>query len=220
MVPSQCDSPPVSGRPRGFSDLRTGSCGAEKRLVRRTMVADLVSIAVKVMDYALKHPNMVQGAANRIQSGWQAWSDRQQVLKGRVNLDSQQKAIEKACQLCIRKSEEEQRRVVAFVAALYLQHGGQIERAAQVGGSLRKKFGVSWFPHVAEHELRFALDVDPELEGFVEALIREGQAVPERQLVPTGQIPGTGTSSAPGIGTVSALPTGVALTFRSFLKGL
>jgi hypothetical protein len=41
-----------------------------------------------------------------------------------------------------------------------------ISRAAQVGGSLRKRFGVTWFPLIKERELRYALDVNEELVDF------------------------------------------------------
>ena len=46
-----------------------------------------------------------------------------------------------------------------------MQH--EIERAAQVGGSLLKRFGKSFFPHIKDRELRFALDVDSELENYL-----------------------------------------------------
>ncbi|GJD18292.1 hypothetical protein RIVM261_032480 [Rivularia sp. IAM M-261] len=55
--------------------------------------------------------------------------------------------------------------VVAYVTALYMQH--EIHRAAQVGGSLLKRFGKSYFPHIKDRELRFALEVDSELENYL-----------------------------------------------------
>jgi hypothetical protein len=42
----------------------------------------------------------------------------------------------------------------------------EINRAAQVGGTLRKRFGITWFPHIKERELRYALDVNEELVDF------------------------------------------------------
>jgi len=81
-----------------------------------------------------------------------------------VNLQSCQEAIERAIESCIRREEESLARVAAFVNALYLQH--KIYRAAQVGGSLRKRFSPSWFPHIQEREERYALEVDKDLEEY------------------------------------------------------
>ena len=88
-----------------------------------------------------------------------------QESSGNVNRDDLEKAIKKTCSTCTRKNIDEQLRVTAFVTALYMQN--DIKRAAQVGGSLRKRFGVTWFPHIKERELRYALDVDKELEEYL-----------------------------------------------------
>ena len=84
--------------------------------------------------------------------------------RSEVNLQSCQEAIERAIESCIRREEESLARVAAFVNALYLQH--KIYRAAQVGGSLRKRFSPSWFPHIQEREERYALEVDKDLEEY------------------------------------------------------
>ena len=88
-----------------------------------------------------------------------------QVKTGNVNLHSPEKAIKIAISTCLRKDKDSQTKVAAFITGLYLQH--KIERAAQVGGSLLKHFGKSWFPHIADRELRFALQVDSELEKYL-----------------------------------------------------
>jgi uncharacterized membrane protein YkvA (DUF1232 family) len=82
-----------------------------------------------------------------------------------VNLQSCDEAIKSAIESCIRKEDESLIRVAAFVNALYVQH--KIHRAAQVGGSLRKRFGLSWFPHIKEREDRYALEVDKDLEEYL-----------------------------------------------------
>ncbi|WP_156481546.1 hypothetical protein [Anabaena sp. 4-3] len=87
-----------------------------------------------------------------------------QETSGNVNRDNLTQAIEKACSSCTRNNFHDQARVSAFLTALYMQN--DIRRAAQVGGSLRKRFGVTWFPHIKERELRYAIDVDKELEDF------------------------------------------------------
>lgn len=88
-----------------------------------------------------------------------------QVKTGNVNLHSPKTAVKLATSTCLRRDSDSQAKVSAFVAGLYLQH--EIERAAQVGGSLLKRFGKSWFPHIKNRELRFALEVDPELENYL-----------------------------------------------------
>lgn len=88
-----------------------------------------------------------------------------QVVTGNVNLHSPEDSVEIAINTCIRNDKESQARVAAFVTALYLQY--EIERAAQVGGSLLKRFGKSWFPHIKDRELHFALNVDSELEEYL-----------------------------------------------------
>ncbi|TVP62120.1 MAG: hypothetical protein EA343_12145 [Nodularia sp. (in: Bacteria)] len=90
--------------------------------------------------------------------------DMIQEVSGNVNRDSLEQAVENACNSCTRKNLDDQLRITAFLTALYMQN--DIKRAAQVGGSLRKRFGVTWFPHIKERELRYALDVDQELEDF------------------------------------------------------
>jgi len=87
-----------------------------------------------------------------------------------VNLQSCQEAIKSAIESCTRKEEESLARVAAFINALYLQH--KIYRAAQVGGSLRTRFGPSWFPHIKEREERYALQVDKDLEEYLYQKIR------------------------------------------------
>jgi hypothetical protein len=88
-----------------------------------------------------------------------------QVATGNVNIHSPENAVEIAINTCLRKDRVSQIKVAAFVTALYLQY--DIERAAQVGGSLLKRFGKSWFPHIKDRELRFALEVDSELENYL-----------------------------------------------------
>jgi hypothetical protein len=87
-----------------------------------------------------------------------------QEVSGNVNRDTLEQAVEKACTSCTKKSVDDQLSVIAFVTALYMQN--DINRAAQVGGSLRKRFGITWFPHIKERELRYALDVNEELVDF------------------------------------------------------
>jgi hypothetical protein len=87
-----------------------------------------------------------------------------QEVSGNVNRDTLEKAVEKACTSCTKKGVDDQLSVIAFVTALYMQN--DISRAAQIGGSLRKRFGVTWFPHIKERELRYALDVNEELVDF------------------------------------------------------
>lgn len=88
-----------------------------------------------------------------------------QLKTGNVNLHSVEEAISIALKTCIRKDQESQREIIVFIKGLYLQYN--IERAAQVGGSLLKRFGKSWFPHIQDRELRFALKVDKDLENYL-----------------------------------------------------
>jgi hypothetical protein len=108
-----------------------------------------------------------------------------------VNLRSQQEAIELALKTCIRKDPESQLQVTAYVTALYLQYGQQDLvgggwsvsampvkfpgvfqskglRGAKVGGSLLQHFGHSYFPHIAERERKYALNVDGELLSYIQ----------------------------------------------------
>jgi hypothetical protein len=88
-----------------------------------------------------------------------------QVATGNINLHSPEASVEIAINTCLRKDRVSQIKVAAFVTALYLQY--DIERAAQIGGSLLKRFGKSWFPHIKDRELGFALEVDSELENYL-----------------------------------------------------
>lgn len=125
------------------------------------LIAALEKIAVE-MFYQL--PNDPQFRKQAYNAGVKIL-DYIQVSTGNVNLNSPEKAIEIAVDTCIRKDTDSLARVVSFVTALYLQH--DIERAAQVGGSLLKRFGKSWFPHIKNRELRFAAEVDSELEDYL-----------------------------------------------------
>lgn len=91
--------------------------------------------------------------------------DREFVKAGKVNQYDCSKAIQLAQENCIRKDRESQARVSAYIKALYKQYN--IHRAAQVGGSLLQRFGKSWFPRIHDRELRFALDVDSEIEAYM-----------------------------------------------------
>lgn len=99
-----------------------------------------------------------------------------QVWSKQVNLHTQEEAIKIALEKCLRKDYESQMKVSAFVIGLYLQHGQDIKRAAQVGGSLLKRFGRTYFPHIKDRELKFALKVDSELENYLyQELFKEEQ---------------------------------------------
>ena len=88
-----------------------------------------------------------------------------QVSTGQVNRQSCEVAITTATKSCLRQDQESLARVAAFVSALYTQH--EIYRGAQVGGSLLKRFGSSWFPRIKEREKRYALSVSKELEDYL-----------------------------------------------------
>lgn len=96
-----------------------------------------------------------------------------QVKTGQVNLHSLEEAIAIALKTCLRQDNDSRSRVAAFITGLYAEH--QIERGAQVGGSLLKRFGKSWFPHIKDRELRFALDVNSELEEYLYRQIIESK---------------------------------------------
>ncbi|BAZ80901.1 hypothetical protein PN497_00890 [Sphaerospermopsis kisseleviana CS-549] len=88
-----------------------------------------------------------------------------QVATNNVNLRSPEEDIKIALRTCIRNDTDSKARITAFVTGLHLQH--KIQRGAQVGGSLLRRFGKSYFPHINDRELRFALDVDSELENYL-----------------------------------------------------
>lgn len=115
------------------------------------------------------------------QNAIQRFLDFVQVQRGNVNLDGVDEAISKACATCLHDDMESQVKVAAYICALYFQH--DIRRAAEVGGSLRKRFGVTWFPHIKERELRFAKDVSTDLEealyGELMERIKTADATPE-----------------------------------------
>lgn len=96
-----------------------------------------------------------------------------QVKTRQVNSHSLEEAIKIALQTCLRQDNNSRSRVAAFITGLYAEH--QIERGAQVGGSLLKRFGKSWFPHIKDRELRFALDVNSELEEYLYRQIIESK---------------------------------------------
>lgn len=81
-----------------------------------------------------------------------------------VNKHSMDESIQIAIESCTFKNKEAQQEVTAFISALYQEH--HIKRAAQVGGSLLKRFGPLYFPKIKEKELRFAIEVNKELELF------------------------------------------------------
>jgi len=83
---------------------------------------------------------------------------------GLVNKHSLEVAIELALKTCTCEDKEKQQVIMAFISALY--HDNQIKRAAQVGGSLLKRFGNDYFPEIKEKELRYALDVSKQSEEF------------------------------------------------------
>lgn len=121
--------------------------------------------------------------------------DLLQVTTGNVNLRSQQEAIKIALNTCIRKDPESQLQVTAYVTALYLQYDQRNPvvgswavsaipiklpgvfkskgfRGAKVGGSLLKHFGRTYFPHIADRELKYALEVDPELLSYIQSELK------------------------------------------------
>lgn len=139
----------------------------------KQLIVELAREAVR--DLAKKAE--VDDARNAVQK----FLDFVQVQSGNVNLDGVDEAISKACATCLRDDMESQVQVAAYICALYFQH--DIRRAAEVGGSLRKRFGSAWFPHIKERELRFAKDVSPDLEealyGEIMERIKTADATPE-----------------------------------------
>lgn len=121
----------------------------------------LIQLALDFTQKALSDPE----TQYRIQDGVGQAADLLQVMTGNVNQRTERESLELALEKCIRKDLESQMRVTAFITSLYLQH--QIQRGAQVGGSLLKHFGRSWFPHIAERELKYSLTVDSELLDYI-----------------------------------------------------
>ena len=142
----------------------------------------LIQLALNLSEKVMSDPDLQEELKHQTGN----LLDFLQVTTGNVNLRSQQEAIELALKTCIRKDPESQLQVTAYVTALYLQYdqqnlvgGGwsvtaipvklpgmlqkQGLRGAQVGGSLLKHFGRTYFPHIADRELKYALDVDPQL---------------------------------------------------------
>jgi hypothetical protein len=121
----------------------------------------LIQLALDFTKKALSDPE----TQHRIQDGAGQAADLLQVMTGNVNQRTERESLELALEKCIRKDPESQMKVTAFITSLYLQH--PIQRGAQVGGSLLKHFGRSWFPHVAERELKYSLIVDSELLDYI-----------------------------------------------------
>lgn len=120
----------------------------------RKVLAQAAKVAAKEAAQEIQQANgldSVQGVLDVIQ--------RQM---GNVNLDNMEEAVVKACMSCLKDDIESQARVAAFVTGVYMQH--EIRRAAEVGGSLRERFSTAWFPHIKERELRFAKEIDSDLE--------------------------------------------------------
>jgi|GEM_PF-6025517 len=143
----------------------------------------LIQLALNLSEKVMSDPDLQEELKHQTGN----LLDFLQVTTGNVNLRSQQEAIELALKTCIRKDPKSQLQVTAYVTALYLQYGqqnlvgggwsgpavtlvklpGMLQqkglRGAQVGGSLLKHFGRTYFPHIADRELKYALDVDPQL---------------------------------------------------------
>ena len=147
----------------------------------------LIKFALELTKKVMSDPDIQRELKNKTGQ----FLDFLQVATGNVNLRSPQEAIELALKTCIRQDPASQLQVVAYVTALYLQYGqqnlvgisgtpalipGKLAdifqqkglRGAKVGGSLLKHFGRSYFPHIADRELKYALDVDPELLSYVQ----------------------------------------------------
>ncbi len=90
---------------------------------------------------------------------------------GKINKESLDEAIEIALEKCTKKDNENQIRITAFLTSLYKLH--KIERGAQVGGSLLKRFGESWFPAIKKRELSYSFDVDRDIENLFYEKLKE-----------------------------------------------
>lgn len=140
--------------------------------IQSKIAKKLIPIAIMVLGKLAKDTKVQKAAFSFAQDIFKNLFDFFQVTTGQINLQSCEEAIETAITSCIRTEEEELVRVTAFITALYAQH--KIHRGAQVGGSLRKRFGSSWFPHIKERELRYALKVDKDLEEYLYQQILSG----------------------------------------------
>lgn len=131
-----------------------------KRKMSTSQKAVIIKAALKVATKLATDPEVQKQVLNLYHGA----VDLFQMQAGKVNLHTEEEALEIALDRCIRKDDESQTYVAAFVSALYAQH--DIRRAAQVGGSLLDRFGISWFPHIKAREKRYALIVDRELEAY------------------------------------------------------
>lgn len=138
-----------------------------KNLNKEEIQEHLINFALEQINNKINDPKAreeVMKAAQKISLDifhqWQVWAKQ-------VNLHTKEEAISIALETCIRKDPENQKKVAAFVIALYSQYDQDIKRAAQVGGSLLKRFGRSYFPRIKDRELKFALPVDSELEEYL-----------------------------------------------------
>jgi len=127
----------------------------------------IINTSIKVLTELATNPNIKNNATELFRSAYDVY----QMKIGKVNLQTVEEATKSAIETCIRDDKESQVRVAAFVSAMYSQH--DIQRGAQVGGSLLKRFGTAWFPRIKERELRYSLNVDKELEDYLYSKIEQ-----------------------------------------------
>lgn len=114
----------------------------------------LLAIAEQCLIKISNDESLKQSILDKCQSA----DDWLQVKLGQVNKRTLRDAIELAVNTSIVRDEETICAIIATVSTLYAC--GQVERGADVGGTLLQKFGQETFPHIDIRELRFAKPIN------------------------------------------------------------
>jgi len=114
----------------------------------------LLAIAEECLIAISNDPALKQSILGKCQNA----DDWLQVRLGQVNKRTLRDAIELAIATSTVRDENTMLDIIATISALYACD--QVERGADVGGALLKKFGQEVFPHIDIKELRFAKSIN------------------------------------------------------------
>lgn len=130
---------------------------------------ELIILIISMMEIALnniaKDPELMADVLDKAKS----IDDWLQEKLGNINKPNTEESIQLAIETSIARDKETICSIVAVITTLYATRS--VVRGANIGGTLLKEFGEDIFPHIAEHELRYAKHVNTKIKEHIQLSI-------------------------------------------------
>ncbi|WP_134694690.1 hypothetical protein [Aeromonas taiwanensis] len=134
-------------------------------IAKKELIILIVSIMENALNNLAKDPELMADILDKAKS----IDDWLQEKLGCINKPNTEESIKLAIETSIARDKETICSIIAVITTLYATRS--VVRGANIGGTLLKEFGEDVFPHIAEHELRYAKHVNPQIKEHIQLYV-------------------------------------------------